>query len=207
MKGLVNSSDFMRAVLNAEAGLRTGRLLSHLAVFEVPGQRKLLFLSDGGINIAPGLEEKRQILENALGALAAMGYREPKVGILTANEQVNPKMSATTDAAALVEAWRSGAFSVPCVVEGPVALDVAVCPEAARHKRIDSAITGEVDLLIMPNIEAGNVCGKTLIHFAGARMAGLVLGAAAPIVMTSRAETAEGKRDSIALACLAGAKN
>jgi phosphate butyryltransferase len=204
MKGLVNSSDFMRAVLNAEAGLRTGRLLSHLAAFEVPGQKKLIFLSDGGINIAPGLEEKKQILENALQALAAMGYAEPKVGILTANEQVTPKMPATADAAAIVEAWKSGAFSVPCVVEGPVALDVAVSPEAARHKRIDSAITGDPDLFIVPNIESGNLCGKTLIHYARARMAGLVLGASAPVVMTSRAESAEGKRDSIALACLVG---
>ena len=205
LKGMVNSSDFMRGVLHPEKGLRTGRLLSHLAAFQIPGEGKLVFHSDGGINIAPDLEAKKGILANALAALAALGYHAPKVAVITANEQVNPKMPATVDAAALVEAWKAGAFRVPCVVEGPIALDVALSPEAARHKGIESAVSGDVDLFLMPNIEAGNVAGKSLLHYARAQMAGLVLGAAAPVVLTSRSETAEGKLYSIALACLASA--
>ncbi|MCX7828240.1 MAG: bifunctional enoyl-CoA hydratase/phosphate acetyltransferase [Thermanaerothrix sp.] len=201
MKGLVNTSDFMRGVLNPDKGLRTGNLISHLSVFQIPGEERLVFHSDGGINIAPDLEAKRGILRNALGALRALGYQRPNVALLAANEQVNPKMQATVDAAALVEEWKSGAFG-DCVVEGPIALDVAVSPEAARHKGIDSKITGQVDLFLMPNIEAGNVAGKSLIYYANAQMAGLVLGAASPIVLTSRSETARGKLYSIALACL-----
>jgi len=202
MKGLINSSDFLKAVLNSKEGLRTGRLLSHLAAFEVPGQEKLVFHTDGGMNIAPDLEQKKDILINAILALNAMGVEKPNVAVLTANEKVNPKMPATVDAQALVEMWEKGVFP-PCVVEGPIALDVAVSSEAALHKGIESKISGKVDLFLMPNIETGNACGKAMVHYAGAKMAGLVLGATNPIVMTSRAETAIGKLNSIALACLA----
>lgn len=202
MKGMVNSSDFLKAVLNGDEGLRTGRLLSHLAVFEVPGQKKLVFHTDGGMNIAPNLAQKKDILVNALLALNAMGIEKPHVAILTANEKVNPKMPATVDAKELVEMWEKGEFP-PSVIEGPIALDVAVSSQAAEHKGITSKISGKVDLFLMPNIEAGNVCGKTLLYYANAKMAGLVLGATNPIVMTSRAETAIGKLNSIALACLA----
>ncbi len=201
MKGLVNSSDFLKAVLNKEKGLRTGRLLSHLAVFEIPGQRKLLFVTDGGMNIAPSLEEKKDILVNAMLALNDMGLERPYVAVLTANETVNPKMPATVDAQILSEMSGKGELP-PGIVEGPVALDVAVSAEAAEHKKIDSKIAGNVDLMLVPNIETGNGIGKALIYYAGAKMAGLVLGAASPVVMTSRAETAEGKLNSIALACL-----
>lgn len=202
MKGMVNSSDFLKAVLNGDEGLRTGRLLSHLAVFEVPGQKKLVFHTDGGMNIAPNLAQKKDILVNALLALNAMGIEKPHVAILTANEKVNPKMPATVDAKELVEMWEKGEFP-PSVIEGPIALDVAVSSQAAEHKGITSKISGKVDLFLMPNIEAGNICGKTLLYYANAKMAGLVLGATNPIVMTSRAETAIGKLNSIALACLA----
>jgi len=202
MKGLVNSRDFMKAVLNAGVGLRTGRLLSHLAAFEVPGAEKLLFHTDGGINIAPVGREKVEILANALEALEAMGYKEPKVAVLAANEAVSDKMPATVQAAEVVEAWKSGRFATPCVVEGPIAMDVAVSTEAARHKGIQSRVSGKTDLFLMPNIEASNIASKSLIYYAGAKMAGIVLGASAPVVMTSRAETPEGKRNSIALACL-----
>jgi len=202
MKGLVNSSDFLKAVLHPEEGLRTGRLLSHLAVFEVPGQEKLIFHTDGGMNIAPNLQQKKDILINAMLALNSMGITKPNVAVLTANEQVNPRMLATVDAQALAEMSEAGEFP-PGVIEGPIALDVAVSPEAARHKRIESKISGKVDLMLMPNVETGNIAGKTLIYYAGAKMAGLVLGATNPIVMTSRAETARGKLNSIALACLA----
>jgi len=202
MKGLVNSSDFLKAVLNSKEGLRTGRLLSHLAAFEVPGQEKLVFHTDGGMNIAPDFGQKKDILTNAILALNAMGVEKPNVAVLTANEKVNLKMPATVDAQALVEIWKKGGFP-PSVVEGPIALDVAVNPEAAKHKGIPSKVSGKVDLFLMPNIETGNACGKTLVYYAAAKMAGLVLGATNPIVMTSRAESAAGKLNSIALACLA----
>lgn len=201
MKGLINSSEFLRAVLNKDAGLRTGRLLSHLAVFEIPRQEKLLFVTDGGMNIAPSLEEKKDILINAMLALNDMGLVKPHVAVLTANELVNPKMPATVDAKALADMSISGALP-PGIVEGPIALDVAVSAEAACHKNIASQVAGKVDLMLVPNIETGNAIGKTLIYYAGAKMAGLVLGAATPVIMTSRAETAEGKLNSIALACL-----
>lgn len=201
MKGLINSSDFLRAVLNQEVGLRTGRLLSHLGAFEVPGQEKLLFVSDGGMNIAPGLQEKKEILVNSLLALQGMGITEPRVALLTANEIVNPKMPATVDAKSLAEMATEG--ELPCgIIEGPIALDVAISPEAAGHKGLKSQVSGQVDLYLVPTIETGNVLGKSLIYFAGAKMAGVILGATHPIVMTSRAETPEGKLNSIALACL-----
>lgn len=201
MKGLINTSDFLRAVLDAETGLRKGSLLSHLAAFEIPGLSKLTFHTDGGINIAPGLEDKKAILLNALEALTRVGIREPKVALLSANEQVNPKMPSTTDARALVEMRARG--EIPAgILEGPIALDVAVSRRAAEHKGIRSEISGDADLFLVPNIETGNVLGKALVYYGKAKMAGLVLGAACPIVLTSRSETAEGKLHSIALASL-----
>jgi phosphate butyryltransferase len=202
VKGSINTSDFLKAALDKEKGLRSGRLLSHLAAFELPGEPRLQFHSDGGMNVAPELEEKRQILENALEALHRLGIAEPRVAILAANEQVNPKIRATTDAAALVELWRKGGFP-GSIVEGPMALDVATSAEAAARKGLSSAIVGEVDLFIMPSIEAGNIAGKLLVRYAGARMAGLVLGALRPIVLVSRADDAAAKVNSLALACLA----
>lgn len=202
MKGLVNTSVFMKAVLNKGCGLRTGRLISHLAVFEIPGTEKLLFSTDGGINVAPDFEQKKQILENALGALREMGITNPNVAVLTANEKVSEKMPATVDAARLVRMNNDGEISIPCVMEGPIALDVAINPEAAAHKGISSRISGKVDLLILPNIEAGNIMGKTLIYYAGAKMAGIVLGTSRPVVLASRAETAGRKLNSIVLAAM-----
>ncbi|HWQ61745.1 MAG TPA: bifunctional enoyl-CoA hydratase/phosphate acetyltransferase [Negativicutes bacterium] len=202
MKGLINTSDFLKAVLNQEVGLRTGRLLSHLAVFEVPGEPKLIFHSDGGMNIAPSLAEKKDILVNAMLAMRALGIEHPNVAVLTANEQVNPRMPATTDAQALVAMAATGELP-PGIVEGPIAFDVAVNPEAARHKGLTSRVSGQVDLFLMPNIETGNALGKATLYYGKAKMAGIVLGATNPIVLTSRSETAEGKLYSIALACLA----
>ena len=206
MKGLVNTSDFLRAVLNAEVGLRTGRLLSHLAAFEVAGEPRLIFHSDGGMNIAPTLAEKKDILVNALLTLHSLGIENPKVAVLTANEQVNPKMPATTDAKALADMCAAGELPAG-IVEGPIALDVAISPEAAKHKGIVSRVSGQVDLFLMPNIETGNTMGKSLLYYAKAKMAGIVLGATHPIVLTSRAETPEGKLCSIALACLSAGRS
>ena len=203
MKGLLNTSDLMHAVLNKEIGLRTGRTLSHLSAFEIPGWNRLLFVTDGGINIAPDLKVKKEILTNALLSLAAMRYAEPKVALLTANEQVSPKAQATVDAADIVQSWINGEFPTPCIVEGPIALDVALSQDSAAHKGIKSQISGSVDLFLASSIEVGNVMGKLLVHFTKARMAGLVLGASAPIILTSRSESVESKLCSIALGCLA----
>jgi Phosphotransacetylase len=200
MKGLVNSSDFLKAVLDHEKGLTTNKTLSHLAVFEVPNYPKLQFHSDGGMNLYPDLTVKKAIIENSLEALKKIGMEEPKVAILTANEAVNPKMPSTVDAAELVSLNQKGEF-LPCIMEGPISLDVALSKEAARHKGIRSEISGDTDLFIVPNIDAGNMIGKALIYCAEAKMAGVILGAKCPVVMTSRAENAEGKLNSIILAC------
>lgn len=202
MKGLINSSDFLKAVLHAEKGLRTGRILSHLAAFEVPGETKLTFYSDAGMNIAPNLAEKKDILINAMLTLHGLGIEQPNVAVLTANEQVSPKMPATTDAKALAEMAAEGELP-DGVVEGPISFDVAVSREAAIHKGLSSKVSGQVDLFLMPNIETGNALCKSLIYYARSKMAGIVLGASNPIVLTSRADSPEGKLHSIALACLA----
>jgi len=205
MKGLVNTSIFMRGVLDKECGLRAGRLLSMLAVYEAPNYHKLLFCSDSGINVAPNLEQKKEILINVLDALDKIGLTEPKVAVLTANELPDPKIPSTTDAAALVEMVQRG--EIPsCSIEGPIAFDVAFDPEAAAHKSIQSKISGDVDVLIFPNIEAGNILGKSWIHLNHSKWAGIVLGALCPIVLGSRSDTPEIKLGSIALACLSASK-
>lgn len=202
MKGMVNSSIFLKAVLNSEVGLKTGRLLSHLAVFEIPGEEKLAFHTDGGMNIVPTLEEKKDILINALIALKALGIDHPNVAILTANEMVSSKMPATVDAQTLVILNEKEHFTAG-IIEGPIAMDVAASKQAAEHKGLKSKIAGGVDLFVVPNIEAGNLVGKTLVYYAKAKNAGIVVGATHPIVMTSRSDTAEAKLNSIALACMA----
>lgn len=204
VKGLINSSNFMKAVLNKETGLRSGKILTHMAVFEIPGETKLAFYVDGGLNIAPTLDEKRQILINAVDALHKMGIARPNVAVLAANEQVTPKMPVTLDAKALVDLWQAGEFG-DCIVEGPMAMDVAASQDAARHKGISSQISGNVDIFLVPDIEAGNLVGKALMCYARAKMAGVILGATQPIVLVSRSDNAEAKVNSIALACLLAA--
>ena len=199
MKGLINTSDYLRAVLNKTDGLRSGHMLSHLAAFEIPGRGRMLFLSDGGFNIAPDLNDKKGILKNALGAMRKMGYECPNVAVVTANEQVNEKAIATVHADAISKAAIEGEFG-ECVVEGPIAFDVAISRDAARHKHIESKISGCVDLILAPTIEVGNVLGKCLSILVGAKMSGVVLGASAPVVLTSRSEDAESKLNSILLA-------
>lgn len=205
MKGLVNTSVYMRAVLNKEFGLRTGRLISLLAVYELPGYHKLLYCTDSGINTAPNLAQKKEILTNALGAMKGIGLDNPKVAALAANEMVDAKIQATVDAAGLVEMVKNN--EIPnCIIEGPIAFDVAFDKHAAEHKGIDSKISGDVDLLVFPNIETGNVLGKSWLHFNKAKWAGIVLGASNPVILGSRSDTAEIKINSIALACLASSE-
>lgn len=202
MKGLLNTSIYMRAVLNREKGLRSDRLLSLLAVYELPEYHKLIFGTDSGINTAPDLAQKQDILVNALLALRGLGLDRPKVAALAANEMVDPKIQATVDAAALAKLAEDGQLP-PCVLEGPLAFDVAFDARAAAHKGIASKVAGDVDLLLFPNIEAGNMLGKSWLRFNRAKWAGIVLGAARPVILGSRSDTAEIKVNSIALGCLA----
>lgn len=201
MKGLVNSPDFLRAVIRSDRGLRTGHLLSHLSAFQVPGFSRLLFVTDGGINIAPDLVQKKEILENSLLYLKRIGMDLVKVIVLAANEEASPKMQASMDAQALADMSQAGEFP-GAIVEGPLALDGAVSATALKHKGISSKINGDVDLLIVPTIEVGNILGKSLVYFAGATMAGIVLGAQVPIVLTSRNDTPRSKFMALAMASL-----
>ena len=205
VKGKMNTSDFLRAVLNKEVGLRTGRQLNVLTCYEVPGQKKLFFITDGGMTIAPTLADKVGILENAVPVLHNMGIEHPKVAILAANEKVSEKMPATTDAKALCEMAEHGELP-DGIYEGPIAFDVAMRPEAAREKNIQSCVSGDVDLFLVPNIETGNCLGKAIGYFGKGQTAGIVTGAAAPVVMSSRAASIKGKVTSIAWAILACGK-
>lgn len=206
VKGMVNTSVYMKAILNRENGLRTGRLISLTAVYEMPCYHKLIFGTDSGINTAPNLEQKVDILNNALLAMAGMGIHNPKVALLAANEMVDPKIPATADAAALVQMAQEGIFP-PAIIEGPLSLDIAFDAHAAAHKGITSKVSGDPDLLLFPNIEGGNLLGKSWLQFNQAKWAGIVLGASSPVVLGSRSDTPEIKLNSIALGCLAASQS
>lgn len=201
MKGLVNTSDFLRAVLRSERGLRTGRLLSHLGAFEVPGFPHLFFVTDGGMNIAPDLNQKKEILQNSLEYMQNIGMELVKVVALTANEMPSPKMPSTMDAKALTDLNKAGEFS-GALIEGPLALDCAISPSALKHKGIQSEVNGDADMFLVPSIEVGNVLGKAMVYFAGGAMAGIVLGAKVPIVLTSRNDPPRSKLMALAMAAL-----
>lgn len=198
MKGLIQTADLLRAVLEKEKGLRTGGLLSHVGVYEVPTYPKLLFMSDGGINIAPDLKQKMDILRNAVGVARALGVRIPKVAVLAAVELVNPAMPATLDAASLTLMAQRGQVR-DCLVDGPLAMDNAIDPEAARHKGIRSPVAGDADILLVPDIEAGNILAKTLTFLYRARSCGVITGARVPLIVTSRADSSQAKYHSILL--------
>ncbi len=199
MKGLVETAVLLKAVLDPEVGLRTGTLLSHLALFQVPGFNRLIAVTDAAMNIAPDLGAKREILRNAVFFLHALGVECPRVAVLAAKESVNPKMSATVDAAALAQENLQGEIT-GCIVGGPLALDNAISPEAARTKGIDSPVAGVADILVVPTIEAGNILYKALAFMTQSVHAGVILGARAPIVLTSRADSREAKLNSIIVA-------
>ena len=205
MKGLVDTSIVLKAVLNKEIGLRTGNVLSHTGVFAVEGYNRLFFITDAAMNIDPDLNTKKQIIENAVRLARALDIEEPKVAVLCAKEKVNPKMPDTVDAKEL-EMYKRGEIK-NCIVGGPFALDNAVSEEAAKHKGIDHPVAGKADVLLVPDIEAGNIFYKSMTFFAKAESAGLVLGAKAPIVLTSRADSDVTKLNSIALGVLAASKN
>jgi phosphate butyryltransferase len=199
MKGLIDTSILLKAVLDREIGLRTDRLLSHVMIYEVPHYHKLIFLTDGGMNIEPTFEEKVKITHNAIDACRAMGVDVVKVAAIAAKEKVNEKMQATVDARKLQDLSEQGAFGEGVIVEGPLAMDLAVSSEAARIKNFNSKIAGDTDILMVPTIEVGNGIGKTLTYLAGAESAGIIMGAKVPVVLVSRADSYEAKLNSIAL--------
>ncbi|WP_181554846.1 phosphate butyryltransferase [Thermaerobacillus caldiproteolyticus] len=205
MKGNVPTATILKAVLNKEFGLRTGKVLSHVAVFEVPSYDHYIIVTDAAMNIAPDLEQKAQIVSNAVSIARAIGIEKPKVAPLAAVEVVNPAMPATLDAAALTMMNKRGQIT-DCIVDGPLALDNAVSMLAAEHKGIDSEVAGQADILLVPNIETGNVLYKSLIYFANAKVGAVIAGAKAPIVLTSRADSAESKLYSLALAVCSASK-
>ena len=202
MKGNLPTSVILKAVLNREYGLRTGKVLSHVAAFEVTGYDRLLFVTDAAMNVAPDLETKAQIIRNAVATAQACGVARPIVAPLAAIETINPAMVPTTDAAALVMMNKRGQIN-DCVIDGPLALDNAVSIEAAAQKGLTGETAGKADILLVPNIEAGNILYKSLMYFANAKVGAIIQGATAPIVLTSRADTAESKLYSLALAILA----
>lgn len=199
MKGMVSTAVLLKAVLSSDFGLRTGNILSHVAAFEIKGYDRLVFVTDAGMNLTPTLLEKAQIIENAVRIARSAGVENPVVAPLAAVEVINPNMQATLDAAALTAMNRRGQIR-NCIVDGPLALDNAISQAAAGHKKIAGETAGKADILLVPNIEAGNILYKSLVYFADAKVGGIIGGAKAPIVLTSRADSAESKLFSLALA-------
>ncbi len=201
MKGRVETRVFLHSALDKEIGLRTGRLLSHVAVFEIPNYPRLIFVSDAGVVILPTLEQKVEIVQNAVEVAHKIGIEKPKVAILGANEMVNPKLPVSLDAASLSKMADRGQIK-GALVDGPLALDNAVSVEAARIKGIVSPVAGEADILITPDLESGNMLAKSITYFAGGTMIGVVVGAKAPLIVTSRSDGHRAKLMSIALSVL-----
>lgn len=202
MKGLIDSKNFLKSVLNKEVGLRTGGTLSHVCVFEIPGIDRLLFLTDVAFMTYPTLEEKVQIIKNTIPVCNACGVAEPKVAPLAAVEVVNPKMPVTVDAAELTKMCEEG--QIPgCIVDGPLSLDLAIDPEAAKHKgATDRKIQGDADVLLFPDIHAGNLVYKAIVHMVKVKNGCILTGTKVPVVLTSRSDTFETKVYSLALAAV-----
>lgn len=201
MKGLVDTATFLRSVLNKEVGLRTGKVMSHVSVFEIEGFDRLIFLTDAAFNTYPDLKAKVQIVQNSVSVAHACGIECPKVAPVCAVEVVNPDMPATIDASLLSKMNDRGQIK-GCVVDGPLALDNALSEEAAHHKGITGPVAGKADVIMLPNIETANVMYKTLTYTSNSRNGGILVGTSAPVILTSRADSFETKVNSIALAAL-----
>jgi len=204
MKGKISTAGVIRAVLDKDAGLRTGRQLSQVIVFQAPGFDRLMLLTDAAINIAPTLAQKAELCRNAIQVARAVGIQKPNIAALCALELVNPDMPATVDAAALSAMNRRGQLP-GCYIEGPIALDAPLCRFAAERKMISSPVVENTDILLAPDIEAANILYRAIVYFAKAQSGGIVIGARVPLVLLSRAETPETKVHSIALGILAAA--
>ncbi len=201
MKGSLHTDELMHEVVKTDTGLRTGRRLSHIFVMDVPTYAEPLFVTDAAINIGPDLLCKADIVQNAIDLHIALGLGEPRVAILSAVEQVNPKIPSTIDAAALCKMAERGQITGG-ILDGPLAMDNAVSPEAAQIKGLTSPVAGRAQILVVPDLEAGNMLAKNLSFLSGAHAAGIVLGARVPIVLTSRADTKQSRLASCALAAI-----
>lgn len=201
MKGMMGTARILKAILDKDIGLRTDRMLSHAYVLEVKGYDRIITITDGAMNISPDLNQKAQILQNAIYFCHSLGIEKPKVAVLAALELVNPDMPTTIDAACLAKMSERGQI-VGGIVDGPLAFDNAISKEAALHKGVESPVSGEVDILLAPDIEAANIFAKGLVYLAKAQPAGVLLGAKAPVVLVSRSDSAESKLYSIALGVL-----
>lgn len=199
MKGLIDTADFLKGILDKESGLRTGNVMSHIAFLELPGYRKLLAITDGGMIASPDLDTKRQIIQNAVCTLQGMGYEKPKIAVLAAVEKENKSMPETSDALALRADCQKGRLA-GCEIDGPVSYDIAMSKAAARIKGISHQNSEDYDVLLVPGIAAGNILTKALILNAGAKMAGIVAGAKVPLVLNSRSASADEKFYAILLA-------
>ncbi|WP_077308810.1 phosphate acyltransferase [Terribacillus halophilus] len=202
MKGIVSTDVLAGKLLKDKSMLKPGHLLSQLAIFDIPSYHKLLFLTDAGINIAPSLEMKKKILANAVNVYTQMLHQEPKVAALAATEKVNPVMPATTDAALLRVMQERGQLAA-CELDGPIALDSALSAQSAAIKKIDSPVAGDVDILLVPDIESGNMLYKSFTYAAGAVSASLLVGTKAPVILTSRADDSTSKYYAICFAIAA----
>jgi len=198
MKGTIETGDLLRAALDREAGLRVGRLFTHIALFEISGFDRLLLVTDSGVVVAPTLEQKVEIVQNAITVAQRLGISEPRVAILAATEMVNPKIPTTMDAANLAKMADRHQIQ-GALVDGPLALDNAISPESAAIKGIDSPVAGNADVLVAPDVEAGNMLAKAITYFAKGKMAGVVVGAKTPLVVASRSDPHETKLISMAL--------
>ena len=201
MKGALHTDELLEAVVSPQSGLRTDRRMSHVFVLDVPGYPRPLLISDAAINIAPDLSAKRDIVQNAIDCAQAVGVAEPKVAILAAVETVNPAMTSTLDAAALCKMADRGQITGGDL-EGPLAFDNAISPEAAKDKGIGGDVAGYADIIVVPDLESGNMLAKQLTFLGGAESACIVLGARVPIALTSRADSVEARVASLALAAL-----
>jgi len=198
MKGKMQTATLLKVVVDKEKGIRTGGLMSHMAVLECPAYKKLIYITDGGMVTRPDLEQKKAILQNSVDFLRRIGYDIPKAAALAAVEAVNEKMQETVDADALAQANASGEIA-NCIVEGPLSFDLAISAESAKTKGVESRVSGDADIFLLPDIASGNIMAKVLIYLGSAKMAGCILGAAAPIIVVSRGAGAEEKMLSILL--------
>ena len=199
LKGLLETKTFLKSVLNKEVGLRTGKMLSHVCVFEIEGINRLLFFTDVAFNTYPTLADKVNIINNAVEVAHACGIECPKVAPLCAVETVNPKMQPTVDADNLTKMYEGGDFK-GCQIYGPLSMDLAIDPEAAVHKGVTNPVAGHADILLFPNIDAGNITYKILVRTAKVKIGNVLVGTSAPVVLTSRSDDSQTKLNSIALA-------
>ncbi len=206
MKGAVQSPVVLKAVLDKNIGLRTGRVLSHVAVFESPGYDRLMLMTDAGMNIVPTFEQKVDMVKNAVCVARSLKIEKPKVAVIAGLELVNPDMPSTIDAAMLSKMAERGQIK-DCIIDGPLSLDLALSKESARAKGVTSPVAGHADLLVLANIDAANVLYKALVFLGGAKITGLVVGAKAPVILTSRADSHEAKLVSVAIGVLMTSKD